>query len=151
MQPGGAALRSICCASRSRRARAGREMFAVLPRFDAPVYIRRPRPVSSNDRTRSERAQAALDQLGQLSLRNQSLDALLKQVADLSKTVMPGEPEASIFIMVEDRPRRAPRALLEPGRAPADDPPRRPRPRPPDGRGPPPPAARTLLPSVDTG
>jgi GAF domain-containing protein len=63
--------------------------------------------VSKNDRTRSSRAQAALDQLGQLSLRNQSLDALLTQVVDLSKAVMPGEPEASILVMVKDRPTTA--------------------------------------------
>jgi GAF domain-containing protein len=60
--------------------------------------------VSNDDRTRSDRAQAALEQLGRLSLRNQSLDALLKQVADLSKDVMPGQPEASILLMVKDRP-----------------------------------------------
>ncbi|MBJ7451288.1 MAG: GAF and ANTAR domain-containing protein [Blastococcus sp.] len=58
----------------------------------------------SDDRTRSHRAQAALEQLGQLSLRGQSLDALLEQVVDLSKDVMPGEPEASILVMVKDRP-----------------------------------------------
>jgi GAF domain-containing protein len=60
--------------------------------------------VSSHDSTRSSRAQGALEQLGQLSLRGQSLDALLQQVAELSKTVMPGEPEASIFVMGKDRP-----------------------------------------------
>jgi GAF domain-containing protein len=60
--------------------------------------------VSSDDRTRSHRAHAALEQLGQLSLRGQSLDALLRQVVDLSKDVMPGQPEASIFVMVKDRP-----------------------------------------------
>jgi len=60
--------------------------------------------VSSNDRTRSGRAQAALEQLGQLSLRGQSLDALLKRVVDLSKDVMPGQPETSILVMVKDRP-----------------------------------------------
>jgi GAF domain-containing protein len=63
--------------------------------------------VSSEDRTRSDRAQAALEQLGQLSLRGQSLDALLKRVVDLSKDVMPGEPEASILVMVKDRPTTA--------------------------------------------
>jgi GAF domain-containing protein len=60
--------------------------------------------VSSDDRTRSDRAQAALEQLGQLSLRGQSLDTLLKRVVDLSKDVMPGRPEASILVMVKDRP-----------------------------------------------
>ena len=60
--------------------------------------------MSSYDRTRSHRAQAALEQLGQLSLRGQSLDVLLKRVVDLSKDVMPGEPEASILVMVKDRP-----------------------------------------------
>ncbi len=60
--------------------------------------------MSSDDRTRSDRAQSALEQLGRLSLRGQSLDALLKRVVDLSKDVMPGEPEASILAMVKDRP-----------------------------------------------
>jgi GAF domain-containing protein len=63
--------------------------------------------VSSDDRTRSRRAQAALEQLGQLSLRGNSLDALLMQVVELSKDVMPGEPEASILVMVRDRPTTA--------------------------------------------
>ena len=63
--------------------------------------------MSSDDRTRSHRAGAALEQLGQLSLRGQSLDVLLKRVVDLSKDVMPGEPEASILVMVKDRPTTA--------------------------------------------
>lgn len=55
----------------------------------------------SDDRTRSHRAQTAHEQLGQLSLRGQSLDVLLKRVVDLSKDVMPGEREASILVMVK--------------------------------------------------
>ena len=57
-----------------------------------------------DDRTRSDRAQAALEHLGRLRLRGQSLDALLTRVVDLSRDVMPGEPEASITVVVRGRP-----------------------------------------------
>ena len=60
--------------------------------------------MSSNHASRSRRADEALEQLGRLSLRGQSLDALLQRVVDLSKSVLPGEPEASIFIRVKGRP-----------------------------------------------
>jgi GAF domain-containing protein len=60
--------------------------------------------VVSNDGSSSTRARQVLDQLGRLSLREQSVDTLLQRVVDLSKSVMPGEPEASILVMVRDRP-----------------------------------------------
>ena len=63
--------------------------------------------MSRYDRTRADRVQAALEQLGQLSLRGQSSDALLRRLVELSKDVMPGEPEASILVMVKDRPATA--------------------------------------------
>ena len=46
----------------------------------------------------------ALELLGRLSLRELSMDKLLQTVADLTKTVMPGNPEASVLLLVKDRP-----------------------------------------------
>jgi GAF domain-containing protein len=60
--------------------------------------------VASNDASSSTLAREALEQLGRLSLREQSVDALLQRVVDLSKSVLPGDPEASILVMVKDRP-----------------------------------------------
>jgi GAF domain-containing protein len=46
----------------------------------------------------------ALERLGRLSLRELSMDSLLQTVADLSKSVMPGNPESSVLLLVKDRP-----------------------------------------------
>jgi GAF domain-containing protein len=46
----------------------------------------------------------ALERLGRLSLRELSMDSLLQTVADLTKSVMPGNPEASVLMLVKDRP-----------------------------------------------
>jgi GAF domain-containing protein len=46
----------------------------------------------------------ALERLGRLSLRELSMDRLLQTVADLTKTVMPGNPEASVLLLVKDHP-----------------------------------------------
>jgi len=46
----------------------------------------------------------ALERLGRLSLRELSMGSLLQTVADLAKTVMPGNPEASVSVLVRDRP-----------------------------------------------
>lgn len=46
----------------------------------------------------------ALERLGQLSLRDKSMEVLLQTVADLAKTVMPGSPEASVSLVVNDKP-----------------------------------------------
>ena len=46
----------------------------------------------------------ALERLGRLSLRELSMDSLLQTVADLTKSVMPGNPEASVLLLVKDRP-----------------------------------------------
>src|SRR5215203_5056032 len=46
----------------------------------------------------------ALEHLGRLSLRELSMDSLLQTVADLTKSVMPGNPEASVLLLVKDRP-----------------------------------------------
>jgi GAF domain-containing protein len=63
--------------------------------------------VASNDASSSTLAREALEQLGRLSLREQSVDALLQRVVDLSKSVLPGDPEASILVMIKDRPTTA--------------------------------------------
>ncbi len=46
----------------------------------------------------------ALEHLGRLSLRELSMDSLLQTVAALTKSVMPGNPEASVLLLVKDRP-----------------------------------------------
>jgi GAF domain-containing protein len=46
----------------------------------------------------------ALERLGRLSLRELSMESLLQTVADLTKSVMPGNPEASVSLLVKDRP-----------------------------------------------
>ena len=49
-------------------------------------------------------AAEALERLGRLSLRELSMDSLLQMVADLTKTVMPGNPEASVLLLAKDQP-----------------------------------------------
>jgi GAF domain-containing protein len=46
----------------------------------------------------------ALERLGRLSLRELSMENLLQTVADLTKQVMPGNPEASVCLLVKDKP-----------------------------------------------
>ncbi len=46
----------------------------------------------------------ALEHLGLLSLREQSLEGLLQRVVDLTRTVLLGNPEASITLLVDGRP-----------------------------------------------
>jgi GAF domain-containing protein len=53
---------------------------------------------------RPANAAEALDRLGRLSLRELSMDSLLQTVADLSRTVMPGNPETSVLLLVKDKP-----------------------------------------------
>src|SRR3954470_20214425 len=45
-----------------------------------------------------------LERLGRLSLHELSMDSLLQIVADLTKQVMPGNPEASVCLLVKGRP-----------------------------------------------
>jgi GAF domain-containing protein len=49
-------------------------------------------------------AAEALERLGRLSLRELSMDSLLQTVAELAKTVLPGTPETSVTLLVNDRP-----------------------------------------------
>ena len=46
----------------------------------------------------------ALERLGSLSLRRVSMEDLLQTVADLTRTVMPGNPEASVTLLVKEAP-----------------------------------------------
>jgi GAF domain-containing protein len=60
--------------------------------------------VASSENPQPANAAEALERLGTLSLRELSMDSLLQTVADLAKTVMPGNPEASVTLLVKDRP-----------------------------------------------
>jgi GAF domain-containing protein len=46
----------------------------------------------------------ALEQLGRLALREHTMQSFLQAVADLTKQVMPGKPEASVSLLVNDKP-----------------------------------------------
>jgi transcriptional regulator with GAF, ATPase, and Fis domain len=60
--------------------------------------------VADTQSPRPADAAEALERLGRLSLRELSMDSLLQTVADLTKSVMPGNPEASVLLLVKDRP-----------------------------------------------
>ncbi len=49
-------------------------------------------------------AAEALERLGRLSLRDLTMESLLQTVADLTKTVMPGNTETSVSLLVKDTP-----------------------------------------------
>jgi GAF domain-containing protein len=49
----------------------------------------------------------ALEQLGRLTLRENCMKSLLQSVADLAKQVMPGTPEVSVSLLINDRPSTA--------------------------------------------
>src|SRR4051794_8454461 len=59
---------------------------------------------SSTEHPQPANAAEALERLGRLSLRELSMEDLLQTVADLTKTVMPGNPEASVLLLVKDAP-----------------------------------------------
>ncbi len=54
--------------------------------------------MSISDTPRSVLADRALDTLAGMSLREHSMESVLQAVADLSRTVLPGDPEASVFV-----------------------------------------------------
>jgi len=54
-----------------------------------------PQPVNATE---------ALERLGRLSLRELSMESLLQTVADLAKSVLPGNAEASVSLLVKDIP-----------------------------------------------
>ena len=60
--------------------------------------------MASSHNAQHAHAAEALERLGQLSLRDLSMEGLLQIVADLAKTVMPGSPEASVTLVVKDTP-----------------------------------------------
>jgi GAF domain-containing protein len=62
-------------------------------------------PVAGSQTPEPGSAAEALDRLGRLSLRGSSMQTLLQTVADLAKTVLPGNPEASVTLLVQDNPR----------------------------------------------
>ena len=45
----------------------------------------------------------ALEHLGRLALREHTMQSLLQSVADLAKQVMPGNPETSVLLLVNDK------------------------------------------------
>jgi GAF domain-containing protein len=57
--------------------------------------------MSNDARFSPSAAGDALDRLGRLNLRDLSMESLLQAVADVAKSVMPGEPEASIFVRAQ--------------------------------------------------
>ncbi len=58
----------------------------------------------SSESSHPANAAEALERLGRLSLRDLSMEGLLQTVADLTKTVMPDLTEASVSLLVKDRP-----------------------------------------------
>jgi GAF domain-containing protein len=52
-------------------------------------------------------ADQALEVLGRLPLREHSMDSLLRTVAEVARSVMPGDAEVSITVLVNDRPSTA--------------------------------------------
>ena len=63
--------------------------------------------MSSTDLSKSLDPVEALEQLGRLTLREHCMRSLLQTVADLTKAVMPGDPEASVSLLINDRPSTA--------------------------------------------
>jgi GAF domain-containing protein len=61
--------------------------------------------VARSDTQRSREAAEALRQLGQRSLQELSMVSLLQSMADLTKRVMPGDPEASVTLLIKDEPK----------------------------------------------
>src|SRR3954451_14882484 len=70
----------------------------------SPVSAARRPAVADDQSSNSAAAVQALERLGALSLRELSMDYLLQTVADLAKTVMPGNPETSVTLVVKDHP-----------------------------------------------
>jgi GAF domain-containing protein len=73
----------------------------VTPRYQPD---RRP-AVARSEKQRATEAAQALEHLGQRSLRELSMESLLQSMADLTKRVMPGDPEASVTLLIDDEPR----------------------------------------------
>lgn len=52
-------------------------------------------------------AEEAFERLGRMSLRELSMDNLLQTVADMTAAVMPGNTEASVTLLVKEKPTTA--------------------------------------------
>jgi GAF domain-containing protein len=52
----------------------------------------------------NENARQALEKLGRLALREHSMESVLQTVADLARDVMPGRPETSVSVIINDKP-----------------------------------------------
>ncbi len=63
--------------------------------------------MTSDTDIRQAAADQALEALGGLSLREHSMDDLLRTVADVARRAMPGDAETSITVLVNDRPATA--------------------------------------------
>jgi GAF domain-containing protein len=59
--------------------------------------------MSSTDPSNSLDPVEALERLGRLTLREHCMRSLLQAMADLAKEVMPGDPEASVSLLINDR------------------------------------------------
>ena len=59
--------------------------------------------MSSNADARLPSPTEALEHLGRLALREHTMQSLLQSVADLAKQVMPGNPETSVLLLVNDK------------------------------------------------
>jgi len=51
-----------------------------------------------------DRTTEALERLGNMTLREESMESVLQTVVELAKRVLPGDPEASISVVVRGRP-----------------------------------------------
>jgi GAF domain-containing protein len=60
--------------------------------------------VASDQTSSPTSAVQALERLGSLSLRRVLMEDLLQTIADLAKTVMPGNPEAAVTLLIKDHP-----------------------------------------------
>ena len=55
------------------------------------------------DTPRPDRTTEALERLGSLALRDQSMESVLQTVVELAKQVLPGNPETSISLLANDK------------------------------------------------
>ena len=59
--------------------------------------------MSENSQSRHAHALDALERLGNITLRDQSMESVLRTVTDLAKEVLPGNPEVSISLLANDK------------------------------------------------
>src|SRR3954471_658064 len=109
-RPGGVASpprSAVWSATRIVRQAAARR---AEPRRSSAAEVIRPRYrwtgglMADAEDSQPATAAEALERLGRLSLRELSMDSLLQTVAELAKTVLPGTPETSVTLLVNDRP-----------------------------------------------